>query len=180
MESLVEERSGAFLIGAHIGNFDMLRVIAREADIPVNVLMYSRNAARINDALEQLDPDNKVRIIDLDPSSAKTAFEIRRCLARGEFVAVLGDRVLPSASAPTSIRFDRSALSATPEVLGLVDHLLVDLVDGRAVGFDKVDLAVENDGLSIGNGAFTLHGEATGVDQKKARHTTAKNYPAHL
>jgi len=96
MEPAIEARTGALLLGAHIGNFDMLRVIAREADIPVNVLMYSANAERINRAFEELDPDSNVRVIDLDRTSVNTGLEIRRCIERGEFVAVLGDRVPPS------------------------------------------------------------------------------------
>lgn len=95
MEHFVEQRRGAFLLGAHIGNFDMLRVIAREADIPVNVIMYVGNAQRINDVFKVLDPSSGVRIINMDPSSAQTAFEVRECIARGEFVAVLADRARP-------------------------------------------------------------------------------------
>jgi predicted LPLAT superfamily acyltransferase len=95
MERFVEERKGAFLLGAHLGSFDMLRVIAQEADIPVNVVMYVDNAQRINDAFNVLDPNSGIRVISLDPNSAHTAFEIRQCIARGEFVAVLADRVRP-------------------------------------------------------------------------------------
>jgi len=96
MESLVENRSGAFLIGAHIGSFDVLRVVAREANIPVSVIMYSVNAKQINDAFQTLDPEANLRVIELDPSSRLAGLEVRKCLERGEFVAVLGDRV-PSA-----------------------------------------------------------------------------------
>ncbi len=97
MEPLVEKRTGAMLVGAHVGSFDVLRVIAREADIPVNVIMYSVHAERINAAFRELDPESRVRIIDLDPNSTKAAFQVRQCIERGEFVAVLADRVLPGA-----------------------------------------------------------------------------------
>jgi predicted LPLAT superfamily acyltransferase len=92
MQSLVDERRGAFLIGAHLGSFDILRVIAREANIPVNVLMYTGNAEKVNAAFEALDPECNVRVIDIDPTSTRAAFEIRSCVSRGEFVAILGDR----------------------------------------------------------------------------------------
>ena len=95
MKALVESKSGALLVGAHIGSFDVLRVVAREANIPVNVVMHSANAERINDAFEALDPELNVRVIDFDPSSAMAGFEIRNCVERGEFVAILGDRVRP-------------------------------------------------------------------------------------
>jgi len=95
MEHYVESGRSAFLVGAHLGSFDVLRVIAREANIPVNVLMYTENAQRINEAFEALDPDCNVRVIDIGRTSTRTAFEIRRCVKRGEFVAVLADRVQP-------------------------------------------------------------------------------------
>jgi predicted LPLAT superfamily acyltransferase len=95
MEHYVEGRRSAILVGAHLGSFDVLRVIAREAKIPVNVLMYTENAQRINETFQALDPDCNVRVIEIDPTSMRTAFEVRRCVERGEFVAVLADRVHP-------------------------------------------------------------------------------------
>jgi predicted LPLAT superfamily acyltransferase len=94
MDSFVEAGTGAILVGAHIGNFDVLRIVAREAGIPVNVLMYSENAERINRAFEALDPNCNVRLIDLEAAPVNTGLEIRKCIDRGEFVAVMGDRVL--------------------------------------------------------------------------------------
>ena len=86
------------MVGAHIGNFDVLRVIARDADIPVNVLMYTANAAQINSAFEALDPTSRVRILDVTPGSVASAditLNIRRRIAEGEFVATMGDRFSP-------------------------------------------------------------------------------------
>jgi predicted LPLAT superfamily acyltransferase len=95
MEKIIESGRGAFMIGAHLGNFDMLRLVAREANIPVNVLMLATNAERINEAFEALDPECNVRVIDIGTASVATALKIRRCVERGEFVAVLADRTLP-------------------------------------------------------------------------------------
>jgi predicted LPLAT superfamily acyltransferase len=81
------------LVGAHIGSFDMLRGLALDNKIPVNVIMHASNAGRINSAFEALAPDSNVRIIEADPSSPRTGFEVSRCLSRGEFVATLADRV---------------------------------------------------------------------------------------
>jgi len=95
MEKIVESGRGAFMIGAHLGNFDMLRLVARKENIPVNVLMLASNAERINEAFEALDPECNVRVIDIGMASVGTALKIRRCVDRGEFVAVLADRTLP-------------------------------------------------------------------------------------
>lgn len=92
---LADEGRGAILIGSHLGSFDMMRLLAGRHGLIVNVLMYTRNAERITSFLRRLDPGSQVRVIALDPSSTRTAFEIRECLARGEFVGILGDRVWP-------------------------------------------------------------------------------------
>lgn len=92
MEPYVAAQQGAMLIGAHLGSFDVLRLIAENAGIPVNVIMYTGNAQMVNAAFEELDPACNVRVIELDPHSANTVFAVRSCIARGEFVAILGDR----------------------------------------------------------------------------------------
>ncbi len=92
---LAEEGKGAILLGSHLGSFDMMRLLATDHGLIVNVLMYTRNAAQITALLQRLDPTSQVRVIALEPGSTKTAFEIRQCLERGEFVGILGDRVWP-------------------------------------------------------------------------------------
>jgi predicted LPLAT superfamily acyltransferase len=57
--------------------------------------MLASNAERINEAFEALDPECNVRVIDIGMASLGTAMKIRRCVDRGEFVAVLADRTLP-------------------------------------------------------------------------------------
>lgn len=89
----VESKRGAILLGAHLGSFDALRVLAAAHDIVVNVVMFTGNARRINTMFKRLDPESDVRVIEVDPTSVRSAFEVKRCLDRGEFVAILGDRV---------------------------------------------------------------------------------------
>lgn len=95
---LLAQQRGAFMVGAHLGNFDVLRIIAREADIPVNALMYTANAEQINSAFEMLDPTARVRILDVTPGSVASAnitLNIRQRIAEGEFVASTVDRFHP-------------------------------------------------------------------------------------
>ena len=93
MQGLIESGRGAVLVGAHLGSFDVLRVISRDAGVRVNVLVFTANAQRINQVLAALDPDSEVRLIEVGPSSVSSVFALRRCVERGEFVAVLSDRV---------------------------------------------------------------------------------------
>jgi predicted LPLAT superfamily acyltransferase len=94
-EKLAEERRGAIIVGAHLGSFDALRVLSVIDRVKVNVLMYTEHAPRINAIFRELSPDANLRVIHADPTAANTALEIRACIGRGEWVAILGDRVEP-------------------------------------------------------------------------------------
>jgi len=96
--TLARRGEGALLLGAHVGSLDMMGFIARRYDIKVNVVAFHRNAARINAFFESLGARN-VRMIELDPGSVTAAFEVRSCIERGEFVAMMADRAIDHAAA---------------------------------------------------------------------------------
>jgi predicted LPLAT superfamily acyltransferase len=94
-ERLMAAGRGAILLGAHLGSFDALRLLAERSGIAVNVLMVTRHAPRINAILRTLNPAADLRVIHLDPASIQWVFQLRAAVARGEFLAILGDRVGP-------------------------------------------------------------------------------------
>jgi predicted LPLAT superfamily acyltransferase len=105
-DQLAAEGRGAILMGAHLGSFDALRLLAVRARMVVNVLMFTANAPRINAILGELSPDVEARVIRVAPDSVQAVFEVRRCLERGEIVAILADRVEPTDRGRTSrVRF---------------------------------------------------------------------------
>lgn len=93
IDGLAEQGRGALLLGAHLGSFDALRLLARRADRTVNVLMFTANAERINRVLREFAPEIEDRVISVDPSSVQSVFTIRERLRRGEHVAILADRI---------------------------------------------------------------------------------------
>jgi len=95
LDRVAQEGRGAILVGAHLGSFDALRLLAERKNSIVNVLMFTDNAERINTLFRELSPDMDARVIRVDPASVESVFEIRACLARGELVAILGDRIEP-------------------------------------------------------------------------------------
>ncbi|HTO71130.1 MAG TPA: hypothetical protein VMR31_14810 [Myxococcota bacterium] len=90
---LAAQGRGAVLVGAHLGSFDMLRLISSRYGLRVNVLMFTEHAERVNAFFESLGGESRVRVIPVDPASVRSAFEVKACLARGEFVGILADRV---------------------------------------------------------------------------------------
>jgi predicted LPLAT superfamily acyltransferase len=92
---LAKERRGAILLGAHLGSFDMLRGLSERQNLKVNVVMFSRHVAKITSFFERLHPGARLRVIQVEPGSVRSIFEIKACIDRGEFVGILGDRVGP-------------------------------------------------------------------------------------
>ncbi len=86
---------GVVFLGAHVGSFEAIRVLAELDDVRVNVVGYSRNALMINTALQRLDPTCSVRMIEVEPGQINFIFAVKDCIDRGEHVAILADRVAP-------------------------------------------------------------------------------------
>ena len=95
LKRLADSGRGGILLGAHIGSFDMARILASQYDVPINVLMFTEHAERITSFFERLDPASRLRVLRLDPSTAQAGFAIKACLERGEFVGILADRIPP-------------------------------------------------------------------------------------
>lgn len=103
--ALKREGRGGILIGAHLGSFDIPRQLAGGYGVTLNAVMFTAHAERINRFIEELDPTSRVRVLRLEPGSMKTAFEIKSCLDRGDFVGILADR-LPAGGGDTPVRID--------------------------------------------------------------------------
>lgn len=96
LRALLREGRGGIFLSSHIGSFDMLRALSAQDGIVLNVLMFTRHAARINSFFERLQAGRNLRLIRFEPGTLDAAFEMRAAIARGEFVGILGDRAWPS------------------------------------------------------------------------------------
>src|SRR5690606_27669001 len=92
MESDVAERKdGVFLMGAHMGSFEVVRMISRNHDsLKLVLLMYEENARKIGALLSAINPDAQQEIVPLGNLSAMLTVKER--LAQGALVGVLADR----------------------------------------------------------------------------------------
>jgi len=103
---LAREGRGGILLGAHLGSYDMPRLLASEYGLILNVVMFTAHAERVNAFFERLDPGSRVRVLQLDPNSVHSALAVRACLARGELVAFLADRPPPGAAGARTVDVD--------------------------------------------------------------------------
>lgn len=88
---------GAFLLGAHLGSFEVLKDVGEAHAEHIALVMYPDNARKINAALRAIAPDAAPAIIQLGQTGSMLA--VREWLERGGVAGMLGDRVLESESA---------------------------------------------------------------------------------
>lgn len=98
-QELLERKAstGTVLLGAHLGSFDALRVLALRLENRIHVVMFRSHAAHINRLLGELSQDTNVRVLELVPGDINGMLELQACIDRGEHVALLGDRLAPGA-----------------------------------------------------------------------------------
>ena len=82
---------GAFLMGAHMGSFEVTRALGRrQPGLQVAMAMYEDNARKINSMMAAVSPDLALDIIPLGTTGSM--LELRARLDGGAFVGMLGDR----------------------------------------------------------------------------------------
>jgi predicted LPLAT superfamily acyltransferase len=93
VDDLLAERRGAFLIGAHLGSFEVLRTVGRkQPGLRIAMAMYEENARKINTTLSAINPNARQDIIAL--GHIDSMIQVHELLAQGTVVGMLGDRSL--------------------------------------------------------------------------------------
>jgi predicted LPLAT superfamily acyltransferase len=89
---LMDQGRGAILLGAHLGSFDAMRAVSAHRKVKINVLTHRGNSRKISSVMQAVFPESDVNLVEHDPASPEALFELKQCVDRGEFVALLGDR----------------------------------------------------------------------------------------
>jgi len=97
VRSMVARGTGAFLLGAHLGSFEVTSVIGRrQPGLRVAMAMYEDTATK----LSALIPSNSAAAPEIIPLGRLDAMlRIRDCLETGGFVGMLADRTIGEAPA---------------------------------------------------------------------------------
>jgi predicted LPLAT superfamily acyltransferase len=89
----IDRGEGAFLMGAHMGSFEIIRAIGRrQPGLKVAMAMYVENAGKINSTMATINPRLATDIIPL--GTIDSMLQIRARLDGGTCVGVLGDRTI--------------------------------------------------------------------------------------
>ena len=90
---ILERGTGCFLMGAHLGSFEVLRAFGMQhPTVKVAMAMYPDNARKVSAVLAAINPRQAPDIIALGNLDAM--LQVRARLDQGAFVGVLGDRTL--------------------------------------------------------------------------------------
>jgi predicted LPLAT superfamily acyltransferase len=94
IEAMVRAGQGGLLVTAHMGCLEMCQASAeRTPGMKLTVLVHTAHAERFNRMLERLSPGRAVSLLQVTEISPATAVMLAERIARGEFVAIAGDRV---------------------------------------------------------------------------------------
>ena len=94
---LIASGRGAVLIGAHLGNLEMMRALAvNEQLATVNAVVYTEHAQRFNEMLKQANADFGVNLIQVSHLGPDTAILLKDKVEQGELVVIVGDRTPPA------------------------------------------------------------------------------------
>jgi predicted LPLAT superfamily acyltransferase len=148
LASLVAEKRGAILLGAHVGSFYAMRVQSAQERLPLYALMYTANARMLNDALAKLDPESAARVLELDPAGGlDSMLKVKELLEQGALIAILGDRIPANASPDRIVRApflgQDAAFPAGPFLLAATLRCPVYLTFGISRDPDTYDLYCE-------------------------------------
>lgn len=100
LENLIRGGRGGLILGAHVGSFDAMRLLAwKSSPRTVKILMHTAHAARVGELFRRLGEisgnPSELGVIQVRPGSFDHVLEVKGCIERGEVVAILADRVHP-------------------------------------------------------------------------------------
>jgi len=88
---------GALVLGAHLGNLEMLRALGQGHGLGgLNAVVYSPNAVRFHELLKRVNPGFATDLVQVTAITPATAIRLQEKLDRGECLFIVGDRTPPS------------------------------------------------------------------------------------
>ncbi len=94
LQAVLQSGQGALVLTAHVGCMELCRLSGEHRHTArLNVLVHTRHAARFTRMLHQIDPASQVHFIQVTEVTPATAMMLADRVARGEILAMAGDRI---------------------------------------------------------------------------------------
>ena len=85
---------GKLLLASHLGDVEACRALAQlEGSKIINALVFSENAQRFKQIMREMAPQAGVNLMSVTDIGPDTAIALKEKLERGEWVAIVGDRI---------------------------------------------------------------------------------------
>jgi predicted LPLAT superfamily acyltransferase len=124
LAELLANKKGFILIGAHLGNMEICRVLSKwRPGLELHVLVHTVHAASFNRTLQRLDPRSQMNIYQVTSFDAGLAAWMSSRVDAGAIVVIAGDRVPVQGGHVTRAPF-LGAPAAFPEGPYLLAHAL--------------------------------------------------------
>jgi len=143
VDDMMNRREGCILLGAHLGSFEIIRSLGREAHgLSVSLVMYEENARKLNSVLAAINPNLPLQVIGLGKVDAM--LKVEEALAAGSFVGLLGDRTIErEGTVPCEFLGGRSSFPVGPFRLAALLKRPVVLMVGLYMGGNRYDIHFE-------------------------------------
>jgi len=90
----VDTPQGKLLLASHLGVVEACRAMAQlDGSKVINALVFSENAQRFKQIMEEMAPDAGLNLMPVTDIGPDTAIALKEKLDRGEWVAIVGDRI---------------------------------------------------------------------------------------
>ncbi|MGA9422778.1 MAG: acyltransferase [Rhodanobacteraceae bacterium] len=87
---------GVLLLGAHIGSFEVLRVLAtKQPDVKVRVVLDTRQTPALTKLLHELNPEIARNVIDASRPGSEIVLALHEAVREGALTTLLADRARP-------------------------------------------------------------------------------------
>lgn len=85
---------GKLLLASHLGDVEACRALGQlEGSKIINALVFTDNAQRFKQIMEEMAPQASINLMPVTDIGPETAIAIQQKLERGEWVAIVGDRI---------------------------------------------------------------------------------------
>ena len=106
---LREMKEGGFMIGAHMGNWEIAGELLKRLEVKVNILMYENERQQIKQLLDNVQSEKTMNIIPLKDDLSHI-LAIKQAMERNEIVVIHGDRFVEGAPSMGKLFMGKKAL----------------------------------------------------------------------
>jgi predicted LPLAT superfamily acyltransferase len=145
LTSRLSPERGVLLLGAHVGSFEVLRVLARHDEAPpVRVVLDTQKTPALTELLHALDPEMARNVIDASRPSTEIVLAMHEAVQAGALVTLLADRAREHESTVVvDFMGAPAALPVAPFLIGSLLKVPMVLCMGLYRGGNRYDLHFE-------------------------------------